>query len=378
MIALGFFDGVHNGHGALLRRVVDKARELDAVAAAFTFDRSPTAAITGQTVPLLSSVEDRGWLMRSRYGIQEVVVSNFDGMMRMDWEDFVDRYLAEELGAVHVVAGHDFHFGYMGKGNPRRLQEKCAQLGIGCDIIPKVEQDGITISSTYIRTLIAQGEMERAVQFLGHPHVLTQKVAHGKKIGSSTLGFPTVNLHIPEGVIVPAFGVYTTKVCFGGESRIAVTNVGVRPTVQDGDRRVTVEGFILDFDGDLYGQTMRMEFYHRLPGGAEVSLYGGAGGGDPQERPADPGIFSGKGGVSIRRGEKRPRRATGGRKSKIGSGGTTNAPFTGYTPHAVRDPVYHAADLCLRAFPGGRVAGYPGQYCTGPDPHRDDGGPPHH
>ena len=84
-------------------------------------------------------------------------MSNFDGMMRMDWEDFVDRYLAEELGAVHVVAGHDFHFGYMGKATPRRLQEKCAQLGIGCDIIPKVEQDGITISSTYIRTLIAQG-----------------------------------------------------------------------------------------------------------------------------------------------------------------------------------------------------------------------------
>ncbi len=101
VIALGFFDGVHNGHGALLRRVVDKAQELDAAACAFTFDRSPTAAITGQTVPLLSSVEDRGWLMRSRYGIQEVVVSNFDGMMRMDWEDFVDRYLAEELGAVH-------------------------------------------------------------------------------------------------------------------------------------------------------------------------------------------------------------------------------------------------------------------------------------
>ena len=118
VIALGFFDGVHNGHGALLRRVVDKARELDAVAAAFTFDRSPTAAITGQTVPLLSSVEDRGWLMRSRYGIQEVVVSNFDGMMRMDWEDFVDRYLAEELGAVHVVAGHDFHFGYMVRATP--------------------------------------------------------------------------------------------------------------------------------------------------------------------------------------------------------------------------------------------------------------------
>ena len=263
VIALGFFDGVHNGHGALLRRVVDKARELDAVAAAFTFDRSPTAAITGQTVPLLSSVEDRGWLMRSRYGIQEVVVSNFDGMMRMDWEDFVDRYLAEELGAVHVVAGHDFHFGYMGKGNPQRLQETCAQLGIGCDIIGKVELEDITISSTYIRTLIAQGEMERANQFLGHPHILTDRVGHGKRLGS-TLGFPTVNLQIPSPVIIPAFGVYATQVSVAGQRYAAVTNVGVRPTVEDNDGRVTVEGFILDFSGDLYGQELRMEFYHRI------------------------------------------------------------------------------------------------------------------
>ena len=265
VIALGFFDGVHTGHGALLQRVTQRARELDAVPTAFTFDRSPTAAITGQTVPLLSSVEDRGWLMRSRYGIQEVVVSNFDGMMRMDWEDFVDRYLAEELGAVHVVAGHDFHFGYMGKGNPRRLQEKCAQLGIGCDIIPKVEQDGITISSTYIRTLVAQGEMERANEFLGHPHTLTDTVAHGKKLGS-TLGFPTVNLRFQPGVLIPAYGVYATKVWFeNGDSRPAVTNIGVRPTVDDGNK-VTVEGFILDFSGDLYGQTVRMEFYKRLRG----------------------------------------------------------------------------------------------------------------
>ena len=129
VIALGFFDGVHNGHGALLRRVVDKARELDAVAAAFTFDRSPTAAITGQTVPLLSSVEDRVWLMRRYYGIEEVIVAPFDGMQKMDWQDFVSEYLQKELGCVHVVAGHDFHFGYMGKGNPQRLQEKCRELG---------------------------------------------------------------------------------------------------------------------------------------------------------------------------------------------------------------------------------------------------------
>ena len=264
VIALGFFDGVHKGHGALLRTVAQAADRLGAKPCAFTFDRSPTAAITGQAVPLLSSVEDRVWLMRRYYGIEEVIVAPFDGMQKMDWQDFVSEYLQKELGAVHVVAGHDFHFGYMGKGNPQRLQEKCRELGMGCDIIQKVEQDGITISSTYIRTLIAQGEVERADQFLGHPHTLTNRVAHGKKIGTTTLGFPTVNLLIPQGVIVPAFGVYATRVWFDGQCRCAVTNVGVRPTVEDNDGHVTVEGFILDFDGDLYGHEIRMEFYKYL------------------------------------------------------------------------------------------------------------------
>ncbi len=266
VIALGFFDGVHTGHGQLMRAVKAAAERTGAVAAAFTFDRSPTAVITGQPVPLLSTVEDRIWLMQHCYGIEEVVVASFDAMQRMDWQDFIVQYLARELKVVHVVAGHDFHFGYMGKGNPQRLEEKCRQLGIGCDIISPVVQDGITVSSTYIRTLIAQGEMERAVQFLGHPHVLSGQVGHGKHIGSSALGFPTVNLSIPDQVIVPAFGVYATKVHFGDQCRMAVTNVGVRPTVRDNDGRVTVEGFILDFSGDLYGQPLRMEFFHRLRG----------------------------------------------------------------------------------------------------------------
>ena len=138
VIALGFFDGVHKGHGALLRTVAQAADQLGAMPCAFTFDRSPTAAITGQTIPLLSSVEDRVWLMRRYYGIEEVIVAPFDGMQKMDWQDFVSEYLQKELGCVHVVAGHDFHFGYMGKGNPQRLQEKCRELGMGCDIIQKV------------------------------------------------------------------------------------------------------------------------------------------------------------------------------------------------------------------------------------------------
>lgn len=274
VIALGFFDGVHTGHGALLRRVKETADALGAEPAAFTFDKSPTAALTGQTIPLLSTLEDRTELMAQLYGIKSVIIAPFDTMQHMDWEEFIADYLVEKMGAVHVVAGHDFHFGYMGEGNPERLRAKCQALGVGCDIIPKVELDGVTVSSTYIRTLIAQGEMERAVEFLGHPYRLTRQVTHGKRLGSR-LGFPTVNLRIPEGVIVPAFGVYATHVwvlpdypdhqpCIPGVGPcMAVTNVGVRPTV-DVAGGVTVESHLLEEDAQLYGRLCRVEFLSRL------------------------------------------------------------------------------------------------------------------
>lgn len=267
VIALGFFDGVHLGHGALLSRVGEVSCTAGLTPAAVTFDTHPDQLVMGSPVPLINSPADRAELMRSEYGIRDVIVAHFDDrMMKMPWEDFITEYLVKEHGAAHLVAGHDFHFGYMGRGNPERLKAKCAELGIGCDIIPKVEKDGITISSTYIRTLIRQGEMERAAEFLGHPHLLTDTVAHGKKLGS-TLGFPTVNLHFQPGVIVPAYGVYATMVTLANGSRYpAVTNIGVRPTV-DRDGAVTVEGYLLGgFHGDLYGQTVRMEFYKFLRG----------------------------------------------------------------------------------------------------------------
>lgn len=270
VIALGFFDGVHLAHGALLSRTAQRAEELGAVPAAFTFDRHPASQILGQQTPLLTTPEDREGLMRRCYGIREVEVGCFDQMMRMHWRDFVTGYLQKELGVVHVVAGHDFHFGYRGEGNPRRLKALCDEIGMGCDIIEKVELDGITVSSTYIRTLIAQGETERAREFLGHPHVFTGTVVPGKQLGR-TIGFPTANLVVPEGIIVPAYGVYATRVFLpGGGDYMAVTNVGTRPTVDDGDA-VTVEPWILDFDGDLYGQQIRVEYYQRLRGEKKFS-----------------------------------------------------------------------------------------------------------
>lgn len=263
VIALGFFDGVHIGHGALLRRVADRAGELGAVPAAVTFDAHPDEVILKQETALLTTPAERSDLMRRLYGIREVIVARFDKhLMHMDWREFVTDFLVAEHGAVHLVAGHDFHFGYRGEGNPERLQKLCAQLGIGCDIIPPVTRDGITVSSTYIRTLIAQGETERAMEFLGHPHTLTGQVRHGKKLGSR-LGFPTMNLQIPSGCVVPAFGVYAARVWVDGEVYSAAANVGIRPTVNDG-QAVTVEATLLDFTGDLYGKTVRMEFYRHL------------------------------------------------------------------------------------------------------------------
>jgi len=263
VIALGFFDGVHRGHGALLRRTVERAAALGATPAVFTFDRPPKEVVTGRPVPLINSPEDRRDLIRRLYGIQQVIMVPFDrAMMTMGWQDFITS-LVEQYGAVHLVAGHDYHFGYKNEGTPEKLQERCAQLGLGCDIIPKVEYDGITVSSTYIRTLVESGDVERAAEFLGHPHCLSQTVTHGRRIGR-TIGVPTINLALPASVLVPSHGVYITRVHLpNGSGCPGVTNVGVRPTVSQSGT-VSVETFLLDFDGDLYGQRVRLEFCRPL------------------------------------------------------------------------------------------------------------------
>ena len=266
VIALGFFDGVHRGHGALLRKAAERAGELNAAPAVFTFDRSPKEFVTGKPVLLINSNDDRRDIIRRVYGIQRVIFAPFDReMMTMPWQDFITELLVKQYGAVHLVAGHDYRFGHKNEGTVERLREKCRELGLGCDIIPKVELEGITVSSTYIRTLLELGDVERAALFLGHPHCLSQTVRHGQRLGR-TIGIPTVNLAVPAHVLTPERGVYITRAFLpDGRSCPGVTNVGTRPTVTEGDT-VSVETYLLGFDGDLYGQTVRLDFYKRLRG----------------------------------------------------------------------------------------------------------------
>ena len=264
VIALGFFDGVHLGHAALLRRTVEAAAQRGVTPAVFTFDRPPKEVVTGVPCPLINSAEDRRELVRRLYGIQEVIMVPFDReMMITPWDKFVTDILVGRYHAVHLVAGHDHHFGHKNQGSPELLLEKCAELGLGCDIIPKVEVGGITVSSTYIRRLVELGQLSRANRFLGHPHTLTGSVRHGRGIGSSRL-YPTANLIIPPHVLVPSHGVYVTRATLPeGASYAAVTNVGTRPTVNNGTD-ITVEACLLDFEGDLYGKTLRLEFFEHL------------------------------------------------------------------------------------------------------------------
>lgn len=266
VIALGFFDGVHLGHAALLRITRRRADELGLPAAVLTFDTHPDTLVFHQPVPLINTVEDRKWLMEQRFSMDEVLLAHFDrAMMEMPWESFVDDYLIGELGAKHVVCGHDFSFGYRGQGTPDKLRRRCAQRGVGLNVVDKVSLGGITVSSTHIRQLIRQGDMEAAAQMLGHRHFLTGEVLHGKELGRR-LGFPTANLALPEGLIAPAYGVYATLVTLpDGSIHPAVTNVGVRPTVHDQLGRL-VEAWILDCTAQLYGEKIRVEFFTRLRG----------------------------------------------------------------------------------------------------------------
>ena len=258
--ALGFFDGVHLGHQALLAACKALAKQENCAAGVITFDSHPDTLVLGKTPALLNTAEDRARLLKT-FGIQNVIALPFDkAMMEMPWQDFF-RLLMETYHAAGIVCGNDFRFGHRGEGNAALLRTACEKENIPCAVVPEQAVNGIRVSSTHIRTLLESGDTETAVKFLGHPHILTGTVISGRKLGR-TIGIPTANLALPEGLLIPRLGVYACLAIIDGKKHMAVTNIGTRPTVEG--HHITIEPWILDFDGDLYGKQLTLEFHKFL------------------------------------------------------------------------------------------------------------------
>lgn len=263
VMALGFFDGIHVGHKSLLNKTKEMADKLGAMPSVLTFDVHPDNIVFNKEVPLINSASDREDIIRREFGIDNVVFIHFNRkVMQMDWKEFIDEIISE-LNVCGIVVGYDFCFGYKGQGTVDKLKEYCTQLRIDCEIVPAVKINGEIVSSTIIRKLIENGDIEKANEYLGHAHTLADTVRSGYHLGTK-LGTPTINMKFPEGVMVPKRGVYAAKVFLeDGSEHISVTNIGVRPTVSD-ENSVSVESFILDFNGNLYDRHVRLEFYKYL------------------------------------------------------------------------------------------------------------------
>ena len=259
IFALGFFDGVHLGHQELLTQCVRLAEQRNCEAAAITFDRHPQSLFLNTPPMLISTLPARLELLK-RYGIEYIETFPVTKeTMATPWQEFLE--LLVRRGAAGFVCGRDFRFGHRGQGNSGNLQAFCEARGMPCIIVEEQALDGIRISSTYIRRQIEEGDMATAVRFLGHPYVLTGTVVPGKQLGRR-LGIPTANLRLPEEAAVPKFGVYACRCIIDDEAYPAVTNVGTRPTVEG--RGITVEPWILDYSGALYGRDITLEFYRFL------------------------------------------------------------------------------------------------------------------
>ena len=260
ILALGFFDGVHMGHQALLKTCVELAKLHSVKPGAVTFGSHPDGVVLGNAPGLINTLADRERLLRNA-GMESILILPFDRKTRQQpWQEFIEM-LMKESNAVGFVCGQDFRFGNRGEGNAEKLQQYCAAKGISCAVVPEQQVDGRTVSSTHIRHLIETGGMDLAVRFLGHPHILTGKVVPGLQLGR-TLGIPTANLMLPKELVVPGFGVYACVAVVGDARYAAVTNIGTRPTVAG--IGITVEPWILDFQGDLYGEEITLEFYRFL------------------------------------------------------------------------------------------------------------------
>ncbi|WP_335985864.1 bifunctional riboflavin kinase/FAD synthetase [Glycomyces sp. MUSA5-2] len=275
VVAIGVFDGVHRGHAALVRTAAKAAAEREARCVVVTFDPHPTAVVAPHAVPAqLASVDRRIELLES-LGVDAVCVLPFTKeLSQLSPEYFVRHVLVGGLHAKAVVVGENWRFGHKAAGNVETL----AELGVeyGFEVLPQtltadtVPMDGSqaspteVYSSTRVRKLVAEGDVAAAAEVLGRDFGVEGTVVHGEGRGGTALGFPTANLDVPAGMAIPADGVYAGWFCRGSQRLPAAISVGTNPTFQGSAR--TVEAYILDFDGDLYGEHVRLDFTARLRG----------------------------------------------------------------------------------------------------------------
>ncbi len=262
VIGMGIFDGVHIGHQMLLNRVKELANAHDLASTALTFHPHPAAVLGGkESPPLITSLQQRRELILA-IGVDEVRLYTFTrDFAAMPPENFVRQILIDNMNAKIVVVGFNFTFGSGGTGNPTVLKELGERYGFRVEVVEPVTCDGQVIGSTEIRRRLLAGDVEGASHLLRRNFSLTGKVVPGHRRGR-TLGYPTANIAVPEGLIYPGDGVYAVRVHLGCGTYYGAVNIGCKPTFQDGQR--TIEVFIIDFNGDIYDSEIKIEFIRKI------------------------------------------------------------------------------------------------------------------
>ena len=262
VLTLGVFDGLHLGHQRIMETVVESAKMGNAVPTAITFDPHPRAVLHPENAPPLLQTLDQRLANFEVLGIQQALVIRFnEEFANQDAEIFLREIIHERLQAKEVYLGHGFAFGKNRGGNIELLKKMSAELGFMADKVDEIRLHGKRISSSKIRQLLKDGKVNLARRMLDRPYGIEGAIIRGDRRGHM-IGFPTANLK-PKNRVVPKFGVYATATLLDGVWRKGVTNVGVRPTF-NAEAEPSVETYIFDFNGDLYGNVLRVRFLHRI------------------------------------------------------------------------------------------------------------------
>jgi riboflavin kinase / FMN adenylyltransferase len=262
VLTLGVFDGLHLGHQLIMKTIVERARATSAVPTVITFDPHPRALLHPESAPPLLQTFDQKIEALGVLGIEQTIVIHFDqNFAQIRAEDFLRSVIADRLHAKEVYLGCGFAFGHGREGNIDLLRTVSQSLGFFADEVPELRLRGRRVSSSRIRELLQQGRVNLARRMLGRPYGVEGRVVRGAERGA-TLGFPTANLH-PQNRVIPRNGVYVTATLIDGQWRRSVTNIGTRPTFGSANES-SVETFVMNWSGDLYGDVVRVRFLHRL------------------------------------------------------------------------------------------------------------------